>query len=354
MVEKLSSIVWKTNTRAFFVFGVLLSLLAGGFYFLFNKQATNALVEQMLHREQIASRAGAKSLESFFALYDKAFVGLASNREISSFSPEAEGNLEDFMASWEDTPIAGVVLTDSSGIVKFNAGRNNASEIGTDLSDRDYFERAKVVNVGDVVISAPLVSRLGFSKSQYIITVVTPIRNDNGNFLGVLSSSVILEELTTDYINPLRITDNSYEYLLNENGDVLASDQEGITSVNFFDEMSKLPFIGSTVLAKELKEALTSRQEGKFRIAYPINLQIYSITEMLVSWSPVVIGNEHLMLAVATPKSEALAFLTPYYFKQLEIAGIFFFAFLIVSVRVAKVLGYKEGLEGKKPPFFSG
>jgi len=197
---------------------------------------------------------------------------------------------------------------------------------------------------GDVLISAPVVSRLGASKGKYIVNVSTPVTKDN-TYRGVLSASVVLDELTNQYILPLKVTKKSFEYLLAENGDVLATDQPGILETNFLEQLEKNPFVGSAILAENLKKILGSRQEGKIRVAFPIDIPNGELKVMLVAHSPVTVGDNNLMLATAVPIEDALIFMTPIYTRSVVIIVGAFFAILILAIRLAKLQSYREAAE---------
>lgn len=332
------------NSIFFYIFLVFFISLGTG-YLLLNSQAKGILVEQMLHREQLATRAGAISINTFFNLYDKAFAELVTRSEIIEFSPEAEQIINDFMARWDGSPVAGVIILDKDGIVRFNGNRDLIPNVAVSLADRDYFGRAKTAKAGDILISSPIVSRLGASVGKYIVTVSTPIFSQNGSFEGVLSSSIILDELTNQFITSLKITDKSFEYLLNESGDVLGTDQQGILGVNFVDQLSKNPFVGSLLLGDKLKKILSSRMEGKLEVAYPSDIKLQLPKPMLVAYSPLDIGDNHLMLAISTPTDDALIFLFPVYARSVKIIAGAFFIILLLGIRIAKIRGYQERVE---------
>jgi hypothetical protein len=340
-LKKVALIVWNNG---FFLVAIVVLVSLGTTYLLLDVQSKNILIEQMLHREQLSVRAGERSVEAFFDLYNRAFIELATNDDIETFSPKAGERLGDYMTRWQGTPIAGVVLIDTEGEVKFNGNRNKVPEVGGYLGDRQYFSWAKTAHSGEVLITPPVISRLGASAGKYILNVSSPIFDSNGEFNGLLSTSVIIEELTDLYIKPLKITDSSFEYLLNENGDVLATDQEGIIGLNFFDQLNKVPFLGSTVLSDGLKKAISSRAEGKIRVAYPVNLESMIPKKMLVAYASVEIGGNYFVLATATPEEDALVFLTPIYVRSIGIIAGAFFVIVLLGIRVAKVRGYKEAV----------
>ena len=316
--------------RAFVLTGVLMLLMAVILYLVLGKQASDALVEQMLHREQLATRAGANSFEIFFNLFSRSLL-IQAEREITN------SVLNNFSLRWDGTPVAGAILVDESGRVKFNGNRLQAPEVGEDLSDRDYFAWAKTAKKGEVFISSPAISRLGASKGKYIVGVATPIIDDRGVFKGLLSAAVILDEMVGQYLESMKVTEKSLIYLTDEGGDIVLTNQSDVLGKNFFEEISKRPFLGSKVLAEKLRRILSLRQEGKLDIAAP--------ERMLIAYAPVAVGNNHLMLGIATPVSDALVFLSPFYFRNLAVIALAFLGFLVIAIRIAKITSYKEAVK---------
>ena len=335
----------KIFDNIFFYIALVFIISIGASYLLINSQAKDVLVEQMLHREQLATRAGAVSIVAFFNLYDRTIADLATRKEIVNFSPESAQLLDDFMLRWGGTPVAGIAVLDKDGIVKFHGSGSLMLDIGTSLGDRDYFIKSKAAKAGDMLISSPLISRSRDSEGKYILTVSTPIFSKDGNFVGVLASSISLSELTTEYISPLRITGKSFEYLLNEDGEVLGTDQEGILGVNFLDQLKSNPFVGSKIQRDELKNILSSGMEGKLEVAYPTDIKLQIPKPMLIAYSPLDIGENHLMLAMSTPTEDALIFLFPIYARSAKIIAGAFFIILLLGIRIAKLRGYQEGVE---------
>lgn len=324
--------------------GLIILVAVAASYLLLNYRAKDILVEQMLHRGQISARAGAKSIESFFDLYSRALLNLASRSDVVNFAPDLQIQLEDFIATWNGTPVGGVIVVGKDGIVKFNGNRDRIPQTGVDLSDRDFFIWSKTAKAGEVFISAPVVSRLGASKDKFVVSIATPIFDKSGEYKGSLSTSIILDELTVHYVSPLKITEKSYEYLLNENSDVLGTDQKGVIGVNFIAELNKNPFVGALVLSPNLEKILTSRQEGKVQVAFPTEIPGGVPVPMLVAYSPVQVGDNHLMVAVSTPIEEALIYLVPIYIYGLEITAGAFMVILLLTLRLARLRGYSQAV----------
>lgn len=340
-------IILKPQNSFFVLSGILVLLISVAIYLLLGKQAKDTLVEQMLHREQLAARAGGNSIETFFELFGKSMTSLANTVEVKEFGKDVEDLLNQYIKSWEGTPVSGVILLDEKGVVKFNGNRNLTPEVGPSLADRAYFINAKEARRGDVIISSPLVSRLGASKGKYVVIVATPVILGNDSFKGTLAAAVIVDELTDQYISPLKISDKTRIYLIDKDGFIISSPIEKLIGINYLDRILNSGIPGSRKVYEILKQNLDSNEEGKIDIALPDETRNNILTRFLVARAPVNVGNEHWVLAVATPASDALAYLTPFYFRHLAIVGFAFLAFLIISIRIAKVVGYKEAVEAE-------
>ena len=80
---------------------LLLVFLGFVFYLILGKGARNALVEQMLHREQANARAGASSIATFFELVGKTSTAISNRDEIIKPGPQTDVLLESAMLKWK-------------------------------------------------------------------------------------------------------------------------------------------------------------------------------------------------------------------------------------------------------------
>ena len=344
-VRKFKEVLLKPQNSLFILTGVLVLLVSVAVYFLMGKQASDALVEQMLHRQQISARAGSRSLGLFFDLFGKSLTGLGARREVTSPGATTNNSLNDFITRWEGTPVAGAIILDTLGKVKYNGSRLGTPDVGADLSDRDYYFWAKTAKRGEVFISEPVISRVGASKGHYIVVVATPILAEDSSFEGVLGASVILEELTDQYIDPLKVSERTRIYLIDDGSVILSSPVEKLIGVNYLDYILKSDIPGSKKIYEILKGSLESNDEGKMDIALPDETRNGLLTRYLIARAPINVGSEHWTLAIATPASDALEYLTPIYFRQIGIVALAFFGFLIIAMRIAKVVGYGEAVK---------
>jgi len=315
-------------------------LFAGVIYLFLNKAAADNLVEQMLHREQVAARSGSIALKVFVSSFGNQ-VSSFSNR-IDILSQIEQKDLEMFVKSWKNTSVSGAVVVDGSGVVKYGFDRQGPTGKGIDLSDRQYFMWAKTAKGGDVLIGSPVQSKIGFASGRYVVPVASPIIR-GGKFSGVFVSSFLLDEITSYYLDSLKITNNTRVYLFDQNGVIFSGPAKELVGINYFDYLTKSGIVGSDLLVQKLKNAFLSDDEFKLDIALPDENKNGVLTRFLIAASPIVVGNHHWMLVVTTPAIDALEFLTPFYFTNLGLAGLAFLGFLIIAVRISKIGGYKEG-----------
>ena len=345
MLEKIKNFQEKyiqVSLGTFSFMALILILLAIAFYFVLGRGAKTSLVEQMLHREQIIARSGAASIEEFFKRTGKGETTLVETTNIT------QEDLDVFIDIRKDLPIGGIGVTDASGRFTATADPQGVSAVGVDISDRDYFIWAKTAKTGEVFISSPVTSRGGSTLGDYIVLVVVPVIK-NGEFKGVLATAVDLNRLTEDYLKPLLISENTRIYLINTQGTILASNIRSLIGVNYLDYIAQKPFLGDKIVGEELRKRLAVREEGKLNLALPNEREEGKLTPFLIAYSPVVYkpSGDFWLLAVATPESDALLFISPIYTRQIMIFVLVFFAILILAVRFSKATTYREATEVK-------
>lgn len=329
-----------------FVFSAIFFVALGFiFYVVLGRGAVESLTEQMLHREQVITRSGAGAIEGFFELAGKSLVILAKNQDIISQDKNSQKTLEEFVSYWQSTSIVEAIIVDKEGKILF-VGNKTPSEFvtGVSVADRDYFIASKKAKAGGVFVGKPLLPRLGAFGGQLLIPVSTPIF-DKGEFKGVLAVGVLLSKLTNDYLNPLKISRDTEVYIVSSDGELLYAPFKETVGKNIFQQVSENPFLGSEVLMGEVKKRLERGGEGKIDIVYPKSLTDLTFKRRLITYSPIEVGKRRFFLAVATPIEDALIFIGPIYTRQVAFLIIVFLALIAFSIRVAKMAGFKEGLE---------
>jgi hypothetical protein len=333
--EKVLSFLNKLANSVVFFMTVILLVLAVVFYLGFGTSARAALIEQMLHREQIVARSGSSSVGVYLNLVGNSLKILAK------VAPTQEG-LNIFTEKWNDTLVTGTILTDAKGKVIVNSTRPGEVSTEMDLSDRDYFIWAKTAAEGEVYLSNPFISRSGTSEEKYVVLISTPVLK-NGEFNGVLAGAVLLSEIPEYFLDPLKISTATRIYLMDERGVILSSPISQLIGVNYIDYLNSNPFLGSLATVPTFKKALASREEGKIDIALQDETN-GKLTRFLIAYSPIMINGDerHWLLAIATPAEDALVYMGPIYARQFVAIVAAFLAVLALGIRLAKVIAYKE------------
>lgn len=281
-----------------------------------------ALVEQILHREQVISRAGARAMEVFLKDLQSSIVVLAID--------PTPTKLREFVARSQPGPVVGVIITDSEGKVKLSVNRSQIPLAGlVTIADRDYFVWAKTAMSGEVDFGKSIVSKVGASKGKYILPVTTPLIKA-GQFQGVLTMAVLLEDLISRYLEPLKLSEETRIYLLNREGVILAKE-------------------GEQSIAEGLNQALVVGKEQKLDLVLTDEQRSGRLTRFLIATSPIELKNRHWVLAVASPVEEAHLFSGPFR-QSFSLALILFLliilalsAFGVVYTKMVHQDAYEEG-----------
>lgn len=332
------------NSIFFFAF-LLLVFLGFISYLILGKGARNALVEQMLHREQSSARAGASSIATFVELAGNTLIAMSNRDEIITPGSQTDILLESTMLKWKGTPITSIILTDKNGKVINAAYREILGEVDISVADREYFIWAKNAESSEFYVFAAIKSRLR-GENYYVIPVVSPVIDKEGNFNGALAFGVSIDQLTNQYMNHLKISDKTEIYIAKYDGNFIYAPTEELLGKNLFEYIEEHPFLGSGIIIEELKERLENVQEGKLEVAYPENIgTAFPLKTRLIAYSPVFVQDREWILVIATPIEDVLVSMTPIYFRQAASVLVIFLAFLGFSVRFAKVYGYKEAMK---------
>jgi PAS domain S-box-containing protein len=95
--------------------------------------------------------------------------------------------LQQFRDLLKDRPfLASIAVIDSRGRVVLGG---DASSLGRDVSDRDYFVRQRAHAGSELLWGAPVKSR---STGEWVVTATVPLRRANGEFAGLIVGSVPL------------------------------------------------------------------------------------------------------------------------------------------------------------------
>jgi len=285
----LEDMTWhRLSTRTAWLGLILIAGLGTVFYLVLARGAKISITQQLLQRRQTIARAEAASLVAFFQDFGDSVAVLARLGSLESRDAETLQDMEVFVEQWRDSDlVGGVVLTDRSGVVRFNANVSGTPDIGASLADRDYFVWAKQeLGEGGHFVGQPVVSRLGASRGQVIVVVASPVFQNN-TFTGVIAASVRLQPLAERYLELMKISDTAQTYLIDERGDL---------------------FYGSSLpdeVGEDLKNILTVNEEGTLQTR-----------EHLVAYAPVKVASQNWFLVITSSADRVIDLTTPFYVRE--------------------------------------
>lgn len=167
----------------------------------------------------------------------------------------------------------GIFVTDAGGMIYNGILENGSRYKGIDLSERDFFKQLK--SGGRAVVSDLSLSK---ATGKPASAVCAPIKDQNGQFLGILGT-VIKADYFTKLISSRKIGKTGYGYMLDKAGLVMSHPKsENILKLNLTSvpEMSE---INRRMLAGE-KGIEEYRFQGKDKIAgfAPVGINGWSIS----------------------------------------------------------------------------
>lgn len=287
-------------------------------------------VTQPVQRKQIIADSESYNIETFFSLFGDSIATLANLSSFKESNGALQGDLDAFIEQWRESGlVSGVVVTDQNGITKFNSNVLGTVDVGDSLADRAYFTWLKNSSKkGEYLVGDPVVSRLGASKGNVVIPVVSPIYQ-NDRFIGAIVSASKIESLTEQYLDRINISKLSGIYLIEKDGNILYSDpksEKNGTSV--FELFPEPPFLKQDFFEKKYEEAF-SKDRGNFYVATtePITNK-FSIK--LITYSKVKLKNQEWLLILATPARGLVVLNTAFYMRvtsSLVLLGVVIFLF---------------------------
>jgi len=321
------------------LFGLLLIVgLGAAFLVILSWRVKPAVTNQFLNQQQMVTRAEASNLEAFFETFGNSVAVLAKLGSMESWGENTQSDLDAFVTQWSNSGlVAGVALTDSRGIVRFISNVLGTQDVGVSLADRDYFDWAKNwSDEGEYLVGTSIVSRMGGTKGQVIIPVVSPVFQ-NGVFVGAVVTSAKLKPLTEHYLELMKISDATEVYLIGVQGDLLYdSKTPDKVGVKVF-EAGEEPFLGNQTVSDSLKDALNTTKEGSL-----------ARDGRLISYSPVPLGNRNWLLVTASPDQQMVDTTTPFYVRQAAMFLLFSLSILFYGAIVTRESQIRAGLNTKE------
>jgi hypothetical protein len=255
--------------------------------------------------------------------------------------------MDDFLKSWEDSSVKEVIYVNKEGEVRAVSNSMENDEFGYNVGDREYFIAAVGAPEGSYFIGEPIKARFGIIENSYLIPFSAPVYDSQGELQGVLGLNVALNEFVDQYLNKAKITEGAKIYLLNSKGDFIYNDVEEDIGKNVLDFVGEESFAGSKYIRELFQKTIDSDLKlGAFDLVLPDNFGESNphLKRFLIAYAPLNISSQRWIIAQRLSAEDALAFIGPFYSRQIVGIIILFLVFLAISTRIARTEGFVEAI----------
>lgn len=330
--------LFRLNHRHIFVALIIASLivvLLGSVWFWFSyKNAENTIRNQFHQSQLILVKTGASALEGFINERKAEIVGITEGTDI-------DNHLLIYKDKFQKLPhgVSGLGLIDKEGKIAMLVNSDNSTEgLGTDLSDRPYFEFVKdSSNRGEVFVTEPLTSRAGATYGKPAVLFASGIYDQNNNFNGLIVLSVLSEYLKDKFVIPLKSHEDSRPFILDDNLTIISGEYESLIGQNIYE------YVKTDNWDKAIKKG-----EAGYTEWYWKDPQTQEESRKLVAFAPVNIGEgRNWYLVLSTPYESIFSSLKRLTFNQ-SLGLAIGFSLLVIFVIIFDLglhIAQKDGYE---------
>ncbi len=317
----------------FVLFLLVFLIIASVVYVAYGAGSSTYLVEQMLHREQVIVRSGSSAIRSLLTSSANSLSILSKNESIVSPNAHTESLLKEVVSNWHGTSLNLISLVNLNGnIVAAASNQDTIQNYSASAVGRDYFEEGKKLVEGQYFIGQPIIPLLPGLKSKFLIPVSVPVYKE-GKLTGILVCTYYVSDLIQDYLDPLKISNQTDLLIVDTSGNLLVSNQPEIIGQNLYTYVREHPFIGHEIILRRVQAALEENIEHKFDIAIPRSSD-GKLTRTIIATAPINFPGTSWVLVITTPAEDALVFATPFIMRHLT--GLI----VIIFVNVIGVIAY--------------
>ncbi|MFP3868077.1 MAG: SpoIIE family protein phosphatase [Desulfobacteraceae bacterium] len=280
-------------------------------------------------QELILARQTAKNIQDFFDTLQGQLTLLARLQPVQQMSPVGDHIVSMVRESMGVTRVT-IFRLDANGICTYmNPATALEGVIGKDFSFRPYFQeirRTHKPTISDYITAGG--HRYGDVKGRFqALIIAVPILDDQGQFLGVLGTDVRLSYISQAYIQPVRMGDQGYAWMLDGQGRLVGHPQ--VDLVGKFSRACEQ----SEELCRLEKEHILRGEEGRGEYTKVANNRAQ---EYLLAFTPVMVNDKHWSVLVSMPLKEAEAIVAPIFLRLAIISIAIILLFILGAVVIAK------------------
>jgi PAS domain S-box-containing protein len=305
--------------------GIFILLLVACFLvtlFIYN-DVESTTIDQVNTEQMIHARQAGEGIVRFFSMYNSTLTFLAGNNHIIAMDPEGRQLFRAFFLAHSDE-ISSITRVDGNGTIRYTFPFESST--GANISGQAHVRKSMATHA--VVTSDVFTSVQGFRAIAFVMPVFR-----NGTYDGSVSILIPFDRITAKYLEPVRILDNGNAWIVSQNGVILYSPFPGQidrpADEVFQDSPTVITFVGEAIKG-------------------PGGISSYTVTAVPPSaasltfeavYLPVLVGDEHWSIIVATPRSEILGTLRTFRTELLVILAILVAILLYFTYYITRAHG---------------
>jgi PAS domain S-box-containing protein len=275
-----------------FIMPVALIVLCGLLLHSAYVEVKDRAIDQLNNQQLVMAETAARGIESFFERYTQLLSQLSKMKQIASLDEQGRQLMQTLYLTHADE-IKGITRVDAAGRIIYTSPETPGA-IGADLSPQEHVQ--KILQTHQPVISDVFDSIQGFPTIAFHVPVF-----EDGAFQGSLAILIPFDQLSRNYLEPIKIGKDGYAWMISRKGIELFCPVPGHIGKSVFENCKDYPTIIS--MAQEMikgNRAVTTYFFDRVR-----GETVESLKKQAV-YVPVRFGNTFWSMVVATPEDEAL------------------------------------------------
>jgi PAS domain S-box-containing protein len=273
-------------------------------------EVKSGIIDQLNSRQFVMAETAARGIENFFKHYSEILTQFSTMNEIASLD-ESGRQLMQVLYRTHLNEIKAITRISPSGRLIY-AFPEISVAMGADFSSQEPVQT--IMRTRQPVISEVFDSTPG----SFTIAFQVPVFKDEV-FQGSLGVLIPFDQLSRDYIEPIKTGKNGYAWMISQNGTELYCPVPGHMGHSVFDNCRDFPTILS--MAREMVKG--NRGTTTYFLDRVRGETVVPLRKQAV-YVPVNLGNTFWSIVVATPEDEVLG----------NIQGFRDLCFLLVGVLV--------------------
>jgi C4-dicarboxylate-specific signal transduction histidine kinase len=309
--------ILNANRKTIFI--SLAIAIAGACVFIFEgiyREAESAAIAKLNQQQMIYAQQAAQGIEEFFATWTRNLDVLSGMNSVVVDDQEGKAILKLFYEI-NQARITEIFRVDERGIIRNDVPDSNA--VGLDISHRKHFLAVRQDH-------KPTISEVfkSIEGADSVALHVPVLRGDE--FKGSVGVLIDFKSLAKRYLDPIKIGQTGYAWVISQTGIILYTPVPGITGQSIWevnkDNPSAAPLVSAMLQGREGTQQYISQRIGDRHV---------SPTRKYAVFVPVRLGNTVWSICVASSEHDVFADLTTFRNKLAVTMSIFFIVGVALS-----------------------